>query len=188
MKGWVGLVGWPVADGLPTLVVTHQLQVERRTGKVRQSETDVLLLCYATKAYSNTDKTSVWYIWSLVSRVRRLSLHICLETSWLHSWCQYGVWGLDDIDHPMIVNAHKQNDSWFVFSTSMLLVGRQEGIRPVKNWMVGCWHGYLSEARYRLAYGPADATATHCLLLQHNPDWFYLSGTGSPGQSWKKGR
>jgi len=29
-------------------VVTHQLQVERRTGKVRQSETDVLPLCYAT--------------------------------------------------------------------------------------------------------------------------------------------
>ena len=48
MKGWVGLIGWPVADGSPTLVVTHQLQVERRTGKVRQSETDVLPLCYAT--------------------------------------------------------------------------------------------------------------------------------------------
>ena len=48
MKGWVGLVGWSVADGSPTLVVTHQLQVERRTGKVRQSETDVLPLCYAT--------------------------------------------------------------------------------------------------------------------------------------------
>ena len=31
------------------------------------------------------------------------------------------------------------------------------------------------------AYGTADATATHCLLLQLNPDWFYLSGTGSPG-------
>ena len=48
MKGWVGLVGWPIADGLPTLVVTHQLQVERRTGKVRRSETDVLPLCHAT--------------------------------------------------------------------------------------------------------------------------------------------
>ena len=48
MKGWVGLVGWPIADGLPTLVVTHQLQVERRTGKVRRPETDVLPLCYAT--------------------------------------------------------------------------------------------------------------------------------------------
>ena len=51
MKGWVGLVGWPVADGLPTLVVTHQLQVERRTGKVRQSETDVLPLCHATASH-----------------------------------------------------------------------------------------------------------------------------------------
>ena len=33
-------------------------------------------------------------------------------------------------------------------------------------WVVGCWRGYLSGARCRLAYGPADATATHCLLLQ----------------------
>jgi len=40
--------GVQAADGLPTLVVTHQLQVERRTGKVRQSETDVLPLCHAT--------------------------------------------------------------------------------------------------------------------------------------------
>ena len=48
MKGWVGLTGWPIADGLPTLVVTHQLQVERRTGEVRRPETDVLPLCHAT--------------------------------------------------------------------------------------------------------------------------------------------
>jgi len=26
MKGWAGLVGWPIADGLPTQMVTHQLQ------------------------------------------------------------------------------------------------------------------------------------------------------------------
>ena len=38
--------------------------------------------------------------------------------------------------------------------------------------MVGCWCGYLTGARCRLAYGPADATATHCLLLQQNQDWF----------------
>ena len=30
----------------------------------------------------------------------------------------------------------------------------------------GCWRGYLSGARCRLAYGPLDSTATHCLLLQ----------------------
>ena len=35
-----------------------------------------------------------------------------------------------------------------------------------KNWVVGCWCGYLSGVRCRLAYGPANATATHCLLLQ----------------------
>ena len=29
-------------------MVTHQLQVERRTGKVRRPETDVLPLCHAT--------------------------------------------------------------------------------------------------------------------------------------------
>jgi len=39
-------------------------------------------------------------------------------------------------------------------------LGGRKGIWPVKNWVVGCWHGYLSGARCRLAYGPADATAT----------------------------
>ena len=44
-KGWVGLAGWPSAD---CLVVTRQLQVERRTGKVRRSKNNVLPLCHAT--------------------------------------------------------------------------------------------------------------------------------------------
>jgi len=45
------------------------------------------------------------------------------------------------------------------------LIGRK-GIQPVKNTrVVGCWRGYLSGASCRLAYGPADATAIHCLLL-----------------------
>ena len=43
---WLTCSGWL---SLPTLVVTHQLQVERRTGKVRRPETDVLPLCHATK-------------------------------------------------------------------------------------------------------------------------------------------
>ena len=52
------------------------------------------------------------------------------------------------------------------FSALTLLVGRQEGHPACKNRVVGYWHGYLSGARCRLAYGLADATATHCLLLQ----------------------
>jgi len=53
------------------------------------------------------------------------------------------------------------------FSALTLLVGLQEGHRACKKTrVVGRWHGYLSRVRCRLAYGPADATATHCLLLQ----------------------
>ena len=44
--------------------------------------------------------------------------------------------------------------------------------KKTKNWVVECWHGYLSGARCRFAYGPADAaTALHYLW-----DWFYLPG------------
>jgi len=78
-------------------------------------------------------------------------------------------------------------DMDLAFSTLTLLVGQQEGHLACKKRVVGCWCGCLSGARCRLAYGPADGTATHCLLLQENPDWFYLSGTGLPGYSRKKG-
>jgi len=53
------------------------------------------------------------------------------------------------------------------FRALTLLVGRQEG-HPAEKKLSG---GVLA----------ADATTTHCLLLQQNPDWFYLSGTGSSG-------
>jgi len=45
-------------------------------------------------------------------------------------------------------------------------LGGRKGIRPVKNWVMGCWHGYLSGVRFRFAYGPADATTIHYILLQ----------------------
>jgi len=54
----------------------------------------------------------------------------------------------------------------YVFSAWMLLVGQQEGHPACKNWVVGCWHGCMSGSWCRFAYGPADATATHYLLLQ----------------------
>jgi len=54
----------------------------------------------------------------------------------------------------------------FAFSALTLLVGRQEGHPACKKRVVGCWCGCLSGAGCRLAYGPADAAATHCLLLQ----------------------
>ena len=148
MKGWVGLVGWPVADGLPTLVVTHQLQVKRRTGKVRRPEIDVLPLSHATNLKYSWCLIAVLFVSapdSLSQVLRSLSI-----VEW-HFLTGYSTW--------------HRCDQLFVscaFSALTLLVGRQEG-HPAckKNSVVGCWHGYLSGAN-----GPADATATHCLFLQ----------------------
>jgi len=52
----------------------------------------------------------------------------------------------------------------FAFSALTLLVGRQEG-HPAckKRWDAGV---VICQERGADAYGPADATATHCLLLQ----------------------
>jgi len=51
-------------------MVTHQLQVERRTGKVQRSKTNVLLLCHATcmlilpQQSSHINKTALFYTFS----------------------------------------------------------------------------------------------------------------------------
>jgi len=74
------------------------------------------------------------------------------------------------------------------FSALTLLVGRQEGHPACKNWAVGCWCGYLSGARWGLTYGPADATATHCLTvtcfskIQTGFTFLVPAHPGSPGQ------
>jgi len=50
-----------------------------------------------------------------------------------------------------------------------VILGDRKGIWPVKKLTseVLDWHGYLSAAMSkRFAYGPADATAIHHLLLQ----------------------
>jgi len=52
------------------------------------------------------------------------------------------------------------------FSALTLLVGRQEGHPACKKLSGGVLAWYLSGARCRFAYRPADATATHYLLLQ----------------------
>ena len=82
--------------------------------------------------------------------------------------------------------AHSKPSSSFIPSVLWrCCLGDRKGIQPVKNWVVGCWRGYLSGARCRLAYGPADATATHCLLLSKIQIGFIflvLAHLGSPGK------
>jgi len=56
--------------------------------------------------------------------------------------------------------------SKLAFSALTLLVGRQERDPACKKPSGGVLAWFLSGARCRLADGPADTTATHCLLLQ----------------------
>jgi len=61
----------------------------------------------------------------------------------------------------------------------MLLIRWQEGHTVCKNWVVGCWHGYLSGAGFRFAYGPAYVTASVKSRL-------VLPPAQNPGQSPKR--
>jgi len=94
---------------------------------------------------------------------------------------------------PYVNSSHRVTPEWHTpqidthysavctcFDAVCCAAGRASGLKKVSG---GALRGYLSAAMCRLACGPPDATATHCLLLQWNPDWFYLSGTGSPGYS-----
>ena len=48
---------------------------------------------------------------------------------------------------------------------------------------MGCWHGYLSGASCRLAYGPADATASRFSKILIGFSTFLVpADLGSPGK------
>ena len=73
------------------------------------------------------------------------------------------------------------------FSALTLLVGRQEGHPACKELrVVGYWHGYLSGARCRLAYVPADATATHCSCFSKIQIGFTFLVPAHPGGPGKR--
>ena len=58
--------------------------------------------------------------------------------------------------------------AYYAFCALTLLVRRQEGHPACKKLSGGllAWLFVWSDVLCRFAYGPADATATHCLLLQ----------------------
>jgi len=68
------------------------------------------------------------------------------------------------------------------FSALTLLVGRQEGHPACKKLSGGVLAWYLYGVRCRLTYVPADATATHCLLLQIGFTFLVPAHLGSPGK------
>jgi len=64
-------------------------------------------------------------------------------------------------------------------------LGGRKGIQPVKNWVVGCWHGYLSGGRCRLAYAqlmPLPLTVSCSSKIQIGFTFLVLAYPGSPGK------
>ena len=64
-------------------------------------------------------------------------------------------------------------------------LGGRKGIRPVKNWVVRCWCGYLSGARCRLAHAelmPLPLTISCSNKIQIGFTFLVLAHPGSPGQ------
>ena len=64
-------------------------------------------------------------------------------------------------------------------------LGGRKGIRSVKNWVVRCWHGYLSGARFRLAYAqlmPLPLTVSCFSKIQIAFTFLVPAHPGSPGK------
>jgi len=84
------------------------------------------------------------------------------------------------VDTPWLVTMH-----WSAITALLLfvmLVGRQEGHPACKKHSVGVLVWLSVWSKCRLAYGPADATATHILLLQIGFTFLVPTHLGSPGK------
>jgi len=71
----------------------------------------------------------------------------------------------------------------YAFSALTLLVRRQEGHPARKNWVMGCWRGYLGwGADLHIAQQMPLPLTISCSSKSRFvlPSWFYLSGTCSP--------
>jgi len=94
----------------------------------------------------------------------------CFELMTKHTvsdycYCYYYLRKIDDQAGALVTN-------WPIFLTHHMpsvlwccWLGGMKGIQLVKNWVVGSWRGCVW-VKVQIAYGPADATATHHLLLQ----------------------
>jgi len=85
-----------------------------------------------------------------------------------------------------LIQIHNISYITHAFSALTLLVGRQEG-HPACKKLSGGMLEWVSGMRCRLAYGPADATATHYLLLQIGSTFLVFTSLvpahpGGPGQ------
>ena len=118
---------------------------------------------------------SLYCAWMITARPLRV-VYLCIfywEAYWKQKLLIYTVFIPFSTNSAVLLCYHSYNVKtvavmflvrcWSVLWRCWL--GGRKDIRPVKNWVVGCWRGCLGWGA-DFAYSPADATATHYLLLQ----------------------
>jgi len=98
-------------------VVTHQLQVERRTGKVGQSETDGLPLCYATEYYWTLGKNEE----TRLDAFEMKGLRKILRVSWTAKKTNEWVLNKAGVNEGTV--RHRQSKEASILSLNQLFIG-----------------------------------------------------------------
>jgi len=147
---WAASVLWSEENRCRLVVRPHRMHSLQRCGFLLRMR---CVYCMLTPAYiENSCQADIKIHHSAyLSMFKRWSMHYLLQCVCYVVFVLVSVW---------CVSYYKPSVLWRCW------LGGRKGIWPIRNWVVGCWRGYLSGARCKLAYGPADATATHCLLLQ----------------------
>jgi len=83
----------------------------------------------------------------------------------------------------LLYDVYVEDNSWIAFSLTILtlLVGRQEGYLACKT-LSGRMLAWLCVwVKVQICIWPSLCHCHPLSLAPVNPDWFYLSGAGSPG-------
>ena len=112
------------------------------------------------------------------ARWRRGRLHPLLLKRWFSIW----------LIIYLVLQCSWRHSAFSALTLSVLWrcwLGDRKGIRPVKNWVVRCWHGYLSGARCRLAQAqlmPLPLTVSCFSKIQIGFTFLVPAHPGSPGK------
>ena len=198
-----------MSDTIPVLGTSGIFSLSFLNGRQERHLAYVTSATYPCSFSSRTDggklRGADWITWKIAVKMEMLTavwnlLTICLiwSTCWCFVWRLRGnmvrtglccvmcnscaQWYANELCVLIMFRLHffvYLGSVFVAFSALTLLVGRQEGHPACKKQSGGCWRGYLTGARCRLAYGPADATAIHCLASVKSrlvlPFWYRLT-------------
>jgi len=99
-----------------------------------------------------------WKSWKVIARSRQLK-------HWKCQLCSTLMYIVDSHNFAPCMDEHNlfcsSVWSWLPSVLWLCWLGIRKSIRPVKNWVMGCWRGYLSGVCCKwFAYGSADDNAT----------------------------